>query len=320
MEECFSTCPGDREQNHGFRLAFTHGMKAAQSITITCELVQQLGGPLRCSLLESQHVGHVSKRAVLNFVTSIFPITSQDIVDNITSIMARYPKDAGREPYSYMMTDPSCLAEVQSFVLGFYYAMLKLLLDTSQLIAQEAYGDGQWNDLDLFDEIKRILQVNVDEVGKESSSEPRIFLPLRSIIQLLAIFFTGADRTQRDAISASKAVIGLHGKIFIVPAGLLRHADEPTKAMKFYLLVLDYTAIQSDPKGLIFSADDQMFPDSVTIPTEGMLGVITEVNPHRLDQDFTSHIEPDWDNDLQVCRAYINTNALCANSHRTKSS
>lgn len=287
MEECVSLWPYNPQQNNFWRLAFTNGMEAARDIRITCQshkkhaLVYGLND-------QAAPVGRITNVTFFGFIVSMFPVITRNIEENIASIITKYTKWAESQDYNYLAyleTDALCLAEVQSFVMGFYYAMLKPLLDTSQLIVQEAYGDWQWNDLNLLYRISKIVETKLPSSDRSKTQETAKTMRHEAIIQLLAIFFAGADETQCAAIN--EVVIGLHGKISIVPASLLGDADEPTKAMKFYLLDLDSTAIPSNAKGMIFSADDQKLMNTVAAPAEEKLCDIRQVNPQSLDQDFT---------------------------------
>ena len=43
------------------------------------------------------------------------------------------------------------ISDFQCFILDYYYALLRSLLDTSLLSVQEAFGDWSWNDTTIFD-------------------------------------------------------------------------------------------------------------------------------------------------------------------------
>lgn len=83
---------------------------------------------------------------------------------------------------------------------------------------------------------------------------------------------------------------------------MLGHAHSLEDITKFSLLDLDPTAIPSNTRGIILRVKTSKSSKINIVPgTEGLRS-IEEMRPDTLDQDLSSHIEPDWDNDIQACR------------------
>jgi len=198
-----------------------------------------------------------------------------------------------------------CLGEVQAFVMGCYYGWLKTILDTSRLAVQEAYGAWTWFDYHLIITISGIVSrcnLRSDPLlrfGELPRSNPSS-IQRKDVRQLLAMFFAGAEEHQVTAMNEN--VLGVHGKITMVSASLLDDTDSPEKAMRFSLLDLDPTTIPSNARGIIHSRRSLSSASLKSTPDDGYLRTIEQVNPSGLDTDFTSHIEPDWDYDVQTCQ------------------
>lgn len=291
MEECVSLWPGSISENNSRRLLFKRGIEAAGSIRVDCDRYKELSYLFVAQ--ESSKIGRVSETMLYSVVESLFPVPTSYLVEEMGRIMEKHPQWADqdiRDSLHYLATNSSCLAEVQIFVMGVYYALLKPFLDTSQLTVREAYGDWRWNDLDLLYRIQRLLEFK--RRGQ--------FLDRSSMLKLLAIFFAGAEESQCSAVNIN--TIGLHSKISVLSASILGHADTLGKAAKFFLFDLDATTIPSNARGMILSGEPCMSIEINTVPSEQNLCNIRDVSQDTLDEDLSSHIEPDWDNDIQACR------------------
>jgi hypothetical protein len=180
--------------------------------------------------------------------------------------------------------------------------MLDKVLDSSRMSVQEAYGNWRWFDLHLLYKLNLILTANVRETTSSyENHESKIrYIKREGILKILAMLLCGAESDQMDAIN--EKTIGIHGKIPIVSSGLLATGDTANHAMKFCLIDIDTSAIPCNARGLVISGDSSPLVRIKVVPEDKDLCDVDGVNTTRLDQDFTSHIEPDWDNDIQACQ------------------
>lgn len=192
----------------------------------------------------------------------------------------------------YIDTDSVMLAETQSFLMGFYYAILIRLLDTSQLSVQQAFGSWGWYDNHMFYKVSDIL--------RESRIEKTRHFHKHGVMRLLALFFAGVEEAQINLIV--HGVVGVIGKLSLLTASLLGDADSCEKTGKFFLVDVDPTCIPSTARGIVVSTPQwyglKFVNDSKsTMDTQK----IKEVNLCGSGIVLTSHIEPDWDHDVQTC-------------------
>lgn len=149
MEECVSLWPGTLEEDNSRRLLFREGMEAAGSTNIDIPRKLLHGqatkeGKYVVTAKTSSQLGRVSNPILFSVVKSLFSIPTPEVVKKMSGIMTKHPRwfdQDIRNNLDYLETNPKCLEEVQIFVMGFYYALLKPLLDVSQLTVREAYGD-----------------------------------------------------------------------------------------------------------------------------------------------------------------------------------
>lgn len=302
MEECVSLWPSTVEENNFRRLLFTDGMRAGEDLRCVHGLSTGKESDVSYRIIDpaKASLGRVSDTPLFGVITSLLPLANSQIVDAMGSIMGRYPRWRDQQNPSkldYLESDPSCLAEVQILVMGYYYALLKPLLDASQLTIKEAYGDWQWNDLNLLYRLNEILRTD----SSQSHGSTKAYLSRTSIVKLLAILFAGAEEAQYKAINDSS--IGVHGRITIVPMSMLGHADSIESVSRFCLLDFDSSAIPSNARGMILSGQPLQHIEVRTVPNKEKLCDIRGISATAsLDEDFSSHIEPDWDNDVQSCQ------------------
>jgi hypothetical protein len=173
------------------------------------------------------------------------------------------------------------------FVLGYYYALLKPLLITTELSEQEAIGSWGYNDIQVLRVLRQFkLSADTDYEGRYSR---------HAVLRLLAYMFAGAHfRDQLRAIP--ERAIGVLGKLVIVTGSLMGQADCPEKVEKFWLLDIDQTCIPSNSRGIVISGNQVRCPQ---VPPRDEPSPIDLSTIAQLVPDFTLHIEPDWDYDVQ---------------------
>jgi hypothetical protein len=305
MEECVSVWPGTSEQNNKRRKLFIDGKKAASELSFRCMRtpVSTLKNPEIVYAIindSSKRMDHVDDE-IYRLTEDLFPLTTFKTVQGLRDIIA----DRLVPPNDSTLLDQLCfdhevLAEVQLFTMGFYYALLKALLDTSELKLQEAYGSWKWYDHELLHQIRDILrETRYTRKLKKLTLKPIAGIKRNGILMLMAIFFAGAEKEQ--IVLVSEGAIGLHGKLSILSSSALGNGDNSEKVSKFFLLDVDATAIPSNARGLVIGATNHSAVNMRLVPDEDRLIRIEDMKPNGLEVDFTSHIEPDWEYDVQSC-------------------
>jgi hypothetical protein len=305
-EECVSLWPRTLAQNNDRRQMFKDGIRACETLEIFPVFPDGelhgfgYGFNDRTSALV-ERVDPIIHRVL----SAIFPIVNPSLVSAMSRIKALHPKWTEREGENilqYLVADLACLSKVQILALGYYYAMLDKVLDTSRMAIQEAYGQWQWSDPNLLYQLNSILHEHVSESAnpKANDGSKVFFLKREGILKLLAKLLAGAEEEQWRAVN--EKTIGVHGKLSVVSSSLLAAGDTADQAMKFCLLDLDHSAIPSTARGLILNGESPRLISTCVVPNDDQLCAVSELNLKGLGEDFTSHIEPDWDNDVQACQ------------------
>lgn len=184
------------------------------------------------------------------------------------------------------------------FALGYYYTLLQKVVDVSRLAVAEVYGSWKWDDIALLSYFEEIVHTNVKD-DPNGSPAARI-VKREGLLKRLALLMAVSDPAQLSSFDAN--TIGVHGKISVVASSLSGAINSRAQVARFCLLDTDSTAIPSNTKGIVKSGGPVsgiLAYNHVEIAT---LRALNEVDPAGLGSDFTSHIEPDWENDIQLCQ------------------
>ena len=109
----------------------------------------------------------------------------------------------------------------------------------------------------------------------------------------MAYFFVGAQDSQLAQVQLD--VVGVPGKLALLSASLLGEADTSEKVAGFTLLILDPASVPKNQKRLIFAGRQPKCSIESNSDYE-VEGSVDSMSMRGL--DFTSHIEPDWDYDV----------------------
>ncbi|KAF2256116.1 hypothetical protein BU26DRAFT_557591 [Trematosphaeria pertusa] len=305
-EECVSLWPGTILENNDRRQIFKDGDRACKSLEIFPVFPGDERHDFGYGFVDptSAKVGRVDP-AIYRVASSLFPVVNPSLVNAVSHIMAQFPEwkiVEDQSIFQYLHSNPACLSKIQVLFLGYYYALLDKVIDNSRLTTREGYGTWRWFDLHMLYELQDVLADNVREIAKQKDSHGNTmrYIKREGIMKFLAVLLAGAEENQTSAINES--TIGIHGKISIVSSSLLAAGDTVDLAMKFCLLDTDSSAIPSNARGLVLSGEGTFLVRFAAQPSDDNLKNVSEVNQQELDQDFTSHIEPDWDNDVQACQ------------------
>ena len=310
MQECVSLWPA--ADNNELRRLFEDGMHAAGSVRIIPGVVHEKSiiadirshcglGTFYYSVIAETHKTPRLDGDVWRFVSNLFPVVTPGVERGIEAIMRSRPGWKLCDEYGiieYAEEDRECRAELQAFVMGFYYALLLPLLDTTQLSTQEAFGSWGWYDVNLLHKISGYLAGSrIGKIGGKTAYKKEF--RKEGIFQLLAVFFAGADEKQVALVV--EGVTGVIGKLSILTASLLGNVDNWQKAGKYFLLDIDPSCIPCSTRGIVASSRQRDGIMVIHQPEDSRLGRIELIGPHKNESDFTSHIEPDWEFDIQTC-------------------
>lgn len=325
MEESVSLWPGTPAENNNRRLVFTRGQKAGASISL--QIVSD-SEPLRPPLYDPRFEvvalgsGGTAGREeikVFSIATRYLLSANQEATHELIELIKSWHlqseverqqiiSDLGDHPTSNHLGlgGPSKYRDdLQIFLLGYYYTVLSSILDTSRLKVKEGFGSWGWHDPDFLQHIEAFKESGVRE---DDSWKPKgdyyrtkddsLRYSRSRVLQLAAYLFAGAEEHQIAALIPG--TIGLHAKLTIVSSALFGGADTRDKIAKLCLLDLDPTAIPSDAMGVIKPAT-QPKPEVVRAskPPLDVPAAAAEFKDNFA--DFTSHIEPAWGYDPNLC-------------------
>ena len=308
MEECVSLWPGDSILRNSLRHTFRSGMNAAEGLKLKvaethysldeedidvryyCEKPpnKNLGRPHQASweILEKFLLAPTPRAAkILADLIRTWPSKSLGTIKFWLSEVSM-TKNSDDEISHFDSSERSCMARLQVFLMGYYYAILRPLLDTSQLSVQEAYGSWGWSDIQVMKVVLGLRQ----GLNTETNEYPR-----HEVMKILGYFFAGADYFEQLRPMRARSV-GIFGKLGLVTASLMGGADTPTKLGRFCLLDVDPTCIPSNSRGLILGGLRKSCDKVPPVASVTKLSLATATTPGP---DFTSHIEPNWGYDTQ---------------------
>ena len=211
-------------------------------------------------------------------------------------LLTEYNEDAQR------MAVAACeeLNQLQYFVLGYFYELLRPLLDTSQLSTQEAFGSWGWYDLECLNLIKTVVK-DMQQRCRNSRYPKLMSFNRRETLMLIGFLFAGADLEQIQSIKASS--IGIIGKLSLISSALLGVSEKSDQLGRFSLLDIDPSSIPCSAIGIIAPGVPTAVREHES--NKGLFAnieTVTWAEPHSVDfEDFTTHIEPDWGYDVQTC-------------------
>ncbi|KAI9889421.1 MAG: hypothetical protein M1814_005357 [Vezdaea aestivalis] len=309
MEECVSLWPGDSSLRNSRRHTFLTGAQAAEGtrlvvcmghypmdeedldVRYVVKLDNDVGsGRLLPSTYEMSSLCLMAETAQsakgMKILVDRWPTQSRDTLSNwLGEVQLDQVGESEIRHFDPMTRE--CMAQLQTFLMGYYYQLLRPLIDFSQLQVQEAYGSWGWEDLQLIKVVRAL------KIGKSFYRENEI--DRHDMMKVVGYLFAGADyHEQLRPLRAG--TVGLLGKLALVTSSLMGDVDTPQKVGRFYLLDIDSSCLPSSSRGLILGGARRICckMEVTRDPTNIDLEVIQQKQP-----DFTSHVEPDWDFDVQ---------------------
>ena len=201
----------------------------------------------------------------------------------------------------------------QAYVLGYYYAVLLPLVDTSTLAIQTVSGAWGYRSAEVLDLIRE--HAILKELTREGM---QIILAALCFSHVKAIPDLGKDNR----------CLGIIGKRALLVNSLVAESDFPQAVGCFTMLDVAIGHIPCDTDGLVRPGAATLFCEEYDV-VDPSIRIPQTIIPTAPDEDFTKHIEPDWDGnpetvllvmrykgrriatlnpayaDLDICRAYI---------------
>ncbi|KAF2873831.1 hypothetical protein BDV95DRAFT_567840 [Massariosphaeria phaeospora] len=286
----------DSEQDISYEIRLT----SREKIPRLTDDVSRLAGwllpvesPAACTrllrIIEELEKSHQEKH---NVHTLAFALDSSE--QNSRSYGAQHDYDYG-----------DALNYLQAFFLGYWYQLLHPLLDTTLLESEEGFGSWSWADLMCLDFIREIVHTRMHQRTKHGK---RYFMYRYEIMKLTAYLFGGAEIGQIRR--AAYGAVGVIGKIPVLYSSLTY--GHPKNFGKFSLLDIDASFIPSTDCGIVlpgvatdarFIKSNEILNRDSVVQTQLLANVKIEdvVTRDGGEEDFTMHIEPDWNNDSQTC-------------------
>jgi len=314
LEECISLWPGNSNIRNKYRCIFRDGMQAASGVRLAVgrgnlfldwseeearDVYYTIETPAKPNPGRVKDPGHFETLYLVLLaptlqaahaarkLTASWPSRAKEIIGTWLREMP-LSNDNDNDIEHFDTASLAAITELEIFVLGYYYAVLAPLVDTSQNALQEAYGSWGWNDTQILKVAKRFtLSADPDHGGR---------YPRHQVLKLLGYFYAGADYTEQ-LLPLREGTVGVLGKLNLLTGSVMGGADTPDRVEKFWLLDIDPTCIPSNSHGIVSCGRQKnclrKTPESCQ-PTS-----INLAEKNTPDADFTSHIEPDWEYDVQ---------------------
>jgi hypothetical protein len=312
MEEAVSLWPGTSDANNHRRSVFRDGVKAASGTALGA-VPSPFGNRdtdpgILATSLDSRPLGRVDtevNRLAKRFLLVVNPIAFQGVMELVQSWRIHDPEV--REVVISALTDVPMAkipgeeyaeykGDLQIFLLGYYYGMLRPIMDVSQLSVKEGFGSWGWYDSEFFDRVSELVKSGLSHDEKGNLRRGILFWRFQ-ILRMAVYLFGGAETDQIQALNHGAA--GLHAKLTLIIPALLGDADTPEKITKLYLLDIDPTCIPSNGLGVIMPGKQSPAVDRE--PASPPLDASALAGFPAPEPDFTSHIEPAWGYDPNLC-------------------
>ena len=184
---------------------------------------------------------------------------------------------------------------VQSFFLGYYYGIVLKAVDTSFLYERVVDGCFSYRSPTLLKTMQSFVK---GDLARSQSSFPVVGVISRQrLFEMLPVFLFSlqikVDHTRRN-----QWLIGMIGDRALLASSLLSPTVTPSSIAKLTLLDTDISSIPCNRQGAVMSG-------SQPYSSFRWDSLLVEQPPRRVvdsgpDEDFTMHIEAEWDVDLEL--------------------
>jgi hypothetical protein len=331
MEECMSLWPTDRDFAARLRTLFVDGMETIREDGLminTPEGIQDWNFDYLVSKNKPLRRSATRRLDTLEYrvIDAFLPGVSDQASQHIQKLLSRWDSRMREDMESYLKKEtetprlhlqPSAHAELQAFLLGYYYALLRPLVDCTRLSVQEVYGAWGYTSDRFLIAIRQLKHQTTNRQSRGSQlshapdKEPCQMFQRETILYLVAFLFAGLESnsgavtygaTSNLAIASATSTIGILSKISVIPRIMLGSRLERQHAGQLCLLDCDTSFIPCNTSGCVQDGlRSFLLVTDVDADTESNLNGEELLSRLHADNtaDFTPHIEPDWDNDVQ---------------------
>jgi hypothetical protein len=211
----------------------------------------------------------------------------------------------------------------QAFMMGYYYNIFGRIVDTSTLHIQTVLGSWGYRSTELLCRMRIFVgkrnetKFIVDQERKQKTGPvaddgnqsvdigcggPKIVGPRRMymyershILEILSALFCNSDPSLQMPRSHTKQCLGVVGKRTIMISSLLRNANSLSEIGTFVVLDADVGGIPTNTDGLVRASVNRSL--RTMHPTKPPRRLLVENGPP---EDFTRHIEADWEGDPET--------------------
>lgn len=328
MEECMSLWPTDRDFAARLRTLFADGMEAVREdgLVVSAPDIQDWNFDYLISKNRPLQGSANRRLDALEYrvMDALLPGVSDRASQYIQKLLRSWDSHKRKNLETYLTKtdtphlhlDSSAQAELQALLLGFYYALLRPLVDCTRLSVQEAYGAWGYTSGRFLIAIRRLKHqaINRSLNGRsqhQQGKQPCQFFQRKAVLYLVAFLFAGVEPnskavayggTSNSVITSATSTIGVLSKISVIPMVMLGSQLERQHAAQLCLLDCDTSFIPCNTSGCV-QEGQKSFLLCTNVDSDTDSNFRGEELFRRLHSDntvdFTPHIEPDWDNDVQ---------------------
>lgn len=315
-EETFSTFPISRKVANTCRMAWREGMKSAKGmqlalahnqvrnnldliyelrnltpvdddniVRIDAKIVKLVGTTLAFSQFQVA--------AILEGITSALGKESEETLDELTSWIVYKPEKV--LPEEVNPTTVEAFHVFQAFAMGFYYEVFLSIVDTSTLAMKSVSGSWGYRSLEFLRKMRLFL---MNGPADTRNPIPVIRLYRTDVLSILAVLFTNPDGEAMIPTSSKTQkikqdlCIGFVAKRIILANSLVKNCKSIEEIGGYTLLDTDAGSIPRSQEGLVLPGTPNKFP---TWEDHFPPAVRDDFQLCGPPEDFTRHIEPDWD-------------------------
>ncbi|KAL9080513.1 MAG: hypothetical protein Q9157_000747 [Trypethelium eluteriae] len=324
MEECMSLFPGSRDISGRLRTLFEDGMEAASNgeVELLATDIGSAGWDFEYAISDKSDDSkkYRNETLLVRIFRAYLPAHSTRMSRCVQELLTTWAPEEIKE-LEKNTTDSERISidrvreELQALLLGYYYALLRPLVDCSSLDQQEVYGSWGFHSHRFLDLIQTTIRLSKRSTVKVSKHDSVQHFSREAMLSLTAFLFAGGE-AGLPVFETGGKTIGITSKLSLISSILLGKATRVDHAPIYCLLDCDTSSIPSTTSGLIRDSSSsaagitakRVPGDSRSGSMENLLTCLRldnydgtsekEADNNDFDTDFTCNIEPDWENDV----------------------
>lgn len=240
---------------------------------------------------------------------------SEDTLTQIIDLIRSQDDGEGGISLGSSLVDPN-IANVftmcQAFFMGYYYELFSTVVDTSMLEMKTVSGRWGYLSVEFFREVYKVLRDPNTTRGVQPPSKnnrDEVLIARVDVFTIVSILFANSSVELRRSTTSGLSLnqqnlcVGVISKRTVLLKSLLKDCDCPEEVCKFVVLDCDVGGIPRNPEGLVLSG----VPSRLPTWEEANPRTDDQVSLHGAKEDFTRHIEADWDylpDHMRLCIRY----------------